>query len=52
MTPTLIRSTPTCFHAAKHDPGALPDAARALNALDTTDKRHVRASYARLSKAV
>lgn len=39
------------LHAAEHDPGALPEAARALNALDATDKRHVWASYARLARS-
>lgn len=34
---------------AERDPIALGAAARALNAMDATDKRHVWASYARLS---
>ncbi|MCJ2033800.1 hypothetical protein MKK54_06195, partial [Methylobacterium sp. J-068] len=34
------------LHAAERDPDALPEAARALNALDACDKRHVWASYA------
>ena len=38
--------------AAERDPTALPDAARALNAMDATGKRHVWANYAALSKAV
>ena len=40
------------LQVAERDPTALPDAARALNAMDATDKRHVWASYAALSKAV
>lgn len=38
------------LQAAERDPAALSDAAHALNAMDATDKRHVWASYARLSR--
>lgn len=37
------------LHAAERDPDALPDAARALNAMEPSDRRHVWASYAKLS---
>ena len=37
------------LHVAEHDPDALAEAARALNAMDATDKRHVWASYAKLA---
>ncbi|MCJ2036470.1 hypothetical protein [Methylobacterium sp. J-068] len=37
------------LHAAERDPDALSEAARALNALDACDKRHVWASYAKLA---
>ncbi|TGD91803.1 hypothetical protein [Methylobacterium nonmethylotrophicum] len=35
---------------AERDPAALPAAARAINAMQTPDKRHVWASYAALNK--
>jgi hypothetical protein len=38
------------LHVAERDPGALPEAARALNAMDASDKRRVWASYARLAQ--
>ena len=40
------------LQVAEWDPTAFSDAARAFNAMDAPDKRHVWANYARLSKAV
>jgi hypothetical protein len=39
------------LHVAERDPGALSEAARALNAMAPIDKRQVWASYAHLSRA-
>lgn len=40
------------LQAAEHDPAALPDAARALNAMAPIDKRQVWASYAKLAAPI
>ena len=39
------------LRVAERDPTALTDAARALNAMDATDRRHPWASYARLARS-
>jgi len=37
---------------AERDPAALPAAARAINAMQTPDKRHIWASYAAVTKPI